>query len=223
MSSGEVSPIGRAGSHADASPQHVPDQDAFSTLEVPTDTGRSDDAEDQASGSASSPAESAGEGRALGDAASYEADNPDFDEDDVQNSWIGLSLRRDRRKLNSGEYATGLLVVDVEAGSPAQKAGLQPFAIGKAKTAAEIAAVAAGMMFPPVMIGVGIISSSQLDESYDLIIGVDGDRIVNMADFEDHLRILQPGEMVYLNVVRNGLRLQIPVSIPPRIRAPYGY
>ena len=148
------------------------------------------------------------------DTASYIAQDSAFDADDVTSSWIGLSLIQDRRKLKSGEYANGLLIVDVQAGSPAAKAGLQPPIEGKAREVAEMATLAAGMVFPPVIVGVAIISSTQLDWSYDMIIGIDGDRIKNMLDFEDHMRAVQPGEIIYLNIVRNGTRQQVPVYVP---------
>lgn len=157
----------------------------------------------------------AGEAGIMHDAAGYSPRDPEFDTDDVVASWIGLSLLRDRRRLKSGEYANGLLIVDVQADSPAARAGLQPPTEGKVREVAEMATVAAGMVFPPAMLGAVVISSTQLDESYDMIIGVDGDRVTNTFDFENHLRAVQPGEIIYLNIVRNGLRRQVPVYLPP--------
>jgi PDZ domain len=160
------------------------------------------------------PDTSVGEAGILPGPASYMAQNPDLDGDDVVTSWIGVSLSPDSRKLKSGEYIDGLLIVDVQAGSPAAKAGLQPLIEGKARTAAEIATLAVGVVFPPAMVGVAVISSTEFDQSYDMIIGVDGDRITNVLDFADHLCMVQPGEIVYLSIVRNGQRRQVPVFIP---------
>ena len=53
----------------------------------------------------------------------------------------------------------------------------------------------------------------QVGESYDLIIGVDGSRVTNFLDFQDRMRDLQPGEIVYLSVVRNGKRLQVTLPV----------
>jgi len=153
--------------------------------------------------------------------ANYDAGSSDFDMDDVATSWIGLSLSRDRRRLKSGEYASGLMVLSVEPGSPAAAAGLRPRIEGKARKAVEMATLAAGMAFAPAMIGVAIVNSIQLDESYDMIIGIDGDRIMNLVDFDDHLCAVRAGEIVYLNLVRNGVRLQVPVSIPSDMATPY--
>ncbi|HXW83177.1 MAG TPA: PDZ domain-containing protein, partial [Candidatus Binataceae bacterium] len=55
---------------------------------------------------------------------------------------------------------------------------------------------------------------SQIGERYDLIIGVDGERVTNSLDFEDRMRDLEPGEIVYLSVVRDGRRLQVKVTVP---------
>lgn len=155
------------------------------------------------------------------DVANYAVQDSEFDLDDVATSWIGLSLSRDRRRLKSGAYASGLLVIAVEAGSPAANAGLQPPIEGKVRKVVEMATLAAGMAFAPAMIGAAIVNSTQLDESYDMIIGVDGNRIMNVVDFEDHLCTVRPGEIVYLNIVRNGLRQQVPVSIPLDMATPY--
>ena len=49
--------------------------------------------------------------------------------------------------------------------------------------------------------------AAQVGESYDLIIAVDGWRVTNFFDFEERMRNIQPGELVYLSVVRNGKRI----------------
>ena len=53
----------------------------------------------------------------------------------------------------------------------------------------------------------------QIGESYDMIIGVDGSRVTNFLDFQDRMRDLQPGEVVYLSVVRDGKRLQVTLPV----------
>jgi S1-C subfamily serine protease len=59
-----------------------------------------------------------------------------------------------------------------------------------------------------------------LGESYDLIIGVDGSRVTNFLDFEERLRDVQAGEIVYLSIIRNGERMQIPVPVPDNLASP---
>src|SRR4029079_9647478 len=78
----------------------------------------------------------------------------------------------------------------------------------------EGAAVAASLVFPPAVLAVPVIETIQLCENYDLIIGIDGNRVTNFMDFQDQLRDARPGETVYLNILRGGKRLQIPVEMP---------
>jgi len=58
-----------------------------------------------------------------------------------------------------------------------------------------------------------VLGSMQVGESYDMIIGVDGSRVTNFLDFQDCMRNLQPGEVIYLSVVRNGKRLQVTMPV----------
>ena len=53
----------------------------------------------------------------------------------------------------------------------------------------------------------------QVGESYDMIIGVDGSRVTNFLDFQDRMRDLQPGEIVYLSVLRDGKRVQVTLPV----------
>lgn len=126
---------------------------------------------------------------------------------------IGLELREARRTLASGEAADGLLILKVIQGSPAAMAGLHGYhqAIHSALTGA---AIAAAMVFPPAILAVPVVVNAQVGENYDLIIGVDGDRVTNFLDFEDRMRDVRGGELVYFSVVRNGYRKQITVKIP---------
>ena len=136
---------------------------------------------------------------------------------------LGVEVREDHRKLKSGENATGLLIIGVASGSPAAKAGLHAHT-DTARNVLEGAAVAGALVFPPAVLLAPIIASVPLGESYDLIIAVDGWRVMNFVEFEDRLHDLQPGEIVYLSVIRDGSRLQIPLQdsarrARPRLRA----
>lgn len=42
-----------------------------------------------------------------------------------------------------------------------------------------------------------MLDSTQVGESYDMIIGVDGTRVMNFLDFQDRMTDLQPGEVIY--------------------------
>jgi hypothetical protein len=129
-----------------------------------------------------------------------------------ESSPLGVQLREDQRKLNSGEIANGLLIVGVEKHSAAAVAGLHAFT-RTTRNVAEGVAVAASMFFPPAVLAVPLLDQMNFGESYDLIIGVDGARVANYLDFEDRMRDLQPGQIVYLSIVRNGNRVQVPVHV----------
>ncbi len=138
----------------------------------------------------------------------------DFMAEGAITSPIGLELQEARRKLSNGEEADGLLIVNVAKGSPAATAGLH----GYQRTAHNVmtgAALAAAMIFPPAILAVPLIDYSQVGESYDMIIGIDGSRVSNFLDFQDRMHDLRPGEIVYLSVVHNGKREQIKVYVPP--------
>jgi hypothetical protein len=139
------------------------------------------------------------------------------DEDNVI-APLGVEVREDQRKLKSGESAIGLLIVSVSSGSPAAKAGLHSHT-DVTRNVLEGAAVAGALVFPPAVLLAPIIASVPLGESYDLIIAVDGWRVMNLVEFTDRLRELQPGEIVYLSIIRDGSRLQVPVQIPQDVAA----
>jgi S1-C subfamily serine protease len=125
---------------------------------------------------------------------------------------LGVELREDHRKLSSGEVANGLLVIGVQQHSPAALAGVRECK-HTTRNVLEGVAVAASLFFPPAVLAVPVIEQSNMDDSYDMIIGVDGTRVSNYLDFEDRLRDVQPGEIVYLSIVRNGQRVQVPVHV----------
>jgi hypothetical protein len=130
---------------------------------------------------------------------------------------LGIRLRPDRRRLKSGETAAGLLVLAVTSGGPADKAGVKPYR-HVARTTLEAVSVAGAFFFPPAMLLVPVLESTQVGDSYDMIIGVDGFRVTTALDFEDCMRDVQPGEIVYLSVVRDGRRLQVPVTVPSLVQ-----
>lgn len=132
--------------------------------------------------------------------------------DGNESSPLGMELREDRRELNSGEIADGLMIVDVHDGSAAAKGGLHACK-HLARNVLQGVAVAASLFFPPAVLAVPLLEQTSVGETYDMIIGVDGARVVNFLDFEDHMRDVQPGEIVYLSIVRNGDRMQVPLHV----------
>ncbi len=64
-----------------------------------------------------------------------------------------------------------------------------------------------------------IVDQTHVGETYDLIIGVDGTRVGNLIEFEDQMRRVKSGQIVYLSMIRDGARLQIAVNLPPLANA----
>jgi hypothetical protein len=137
----------------------------------------------------------------------------EFMKEGVNASPLGVELEEGARRGRNGREIDGLLVVALQPGSPAERAGVQA-GHRVAHDLVEGAAVAASLFFPPALFAVPVIETMQFGENYDLIIGVDGNRVANFMDFQDQLRDAQSGESVYLNILRRGKRLQLPVEMP---------
>jgi S1-C subfamily serine protease len=126
---------------------------------------------------------------------------------------LGIEVRESQRRLRSGVEVNGLLIVGVESNSPAATAGLLAYR-RVARDVLEGAAVVASLVFPPAVIAVPMFDQVRIGETYDLIIAVDATRVTNFLDFEDRMRDVQPGEIVYLSIIRNGDRRQVAVQLP---------
>ncbi len=73
--------------------------------------------------------------------------------------------------------------------------------------------VSASMFFPPAFAALGIVDHSHVGESFDLMIGLDGQRIHKIPDFQDALSKVRFGDVIYLTIVRGGKRLQIAMRV----------
>jgi hypothetical protein len=137
-----------------------------------------------------------------------------FDDDGELSTPFGMQLREAKRTLKSGEEADGLLITTIEKGSPAAAAGLHPYNHVVHDALAGAAVVGSLMPFgQAAILLIPALDIMQVGESYDMIIGVDGSRVTNFLDYQDRMRDLQPGEIVYLSVVRNGKRLQVTLPV----------
>jgi len=135
-------------------------------------------------------------------------------------SLYGIDLRLEHRKAEKD--IQGLLVVDIAPGSPGASAGLHPFR-QPARDILQGVGMLAAMAFPPAAVIVPIVQSVPLNEAYDLIIGVDGSRVTNFMDFYYCMREVRPGEVVYLNLLRNGHRVQVPMRITSTLPPPQAW
>jgi hypothetical protein len=137
----------------------------------------------------------------------------DFMADGDETSSLGMVVREDHRGVNGSGEVAGLLVVEVLPGTPAAYAGLRGERMG-INSALSGVAFAVSLFFPPAMLAAAAVSGTRVGESYDLIIGLDGERITNYLDFSRRMNLARAGELVYLSVSRNGKRMQIPVRVP---------
>src|ERR1700722_655215 len=137
-----------------------------------------------------------------------------FDDDGELSTPWGMNLREARRSLKSGGEADGLLITTVEKGSPAAAAGLHPYNHMVHDALAGAAVVGSLVPFgQAAILLIPVLDVYQVGESYDMIIGVDGSRVTTFLDYQATMRDLQPGEIVYLRVVRNGKRLQVTLPV----------
>jgi S1-C subfamily serine protease len=137
-----------------------------------------------------------------------------------QISVFGIDMRVETRTAE--KEIQGLLVIDVAPGSPGAAAGLHAYR-QPARDLLNGVGMLAIMVFPPAIVVVPIVESVPLHESYDLIIGVDGLRVATFLEFYDRMRDARPGEIVYLNVLRNGHRVQVPMQIASAVPLPQSW
>jgi hypothetical protein len=137
----------------------------------------------------------------------------DFINQGVDESPLGMELREDCTTFADHQKVCGLAVLEVRHGSPAEKAGVKRYT-ALTHDILDGASVAAALVFPPAIVAVAVIDQSGVGESFDLVIGVDGRRVRHMLDFQDLTSNVKPGDTVYLMVVRDGRRVQLPVQVP---------
>jgi PDZ domain len=188
------------------------------TTEIPSgvisDTGQAATAQDIApSGGANSGPGFSNEPMPPAELRQERQDLHDFLEEEPATSSLGMVLQEAHRGVDGSGEVLGLLVVEVLPGTPAARAGLRGLHTGVKDTLSGVA-FAAAMVFPPAILAAAVISGTRIGESYDLIIGVDSDRVTSFLDFSDRVSRARPGELVYLNISRNGKRILCPLSVP---------
>ena len=130
---------------------------------------------------------------------------------------FGMQLREARRTLKSGEEADGLLITAVAKDSPAAAVGLHAYSHGVHDALTGVAMVGAMFSGGLAVVLIPALDYMEIGESYDMIIGVDGSRVTSFIDFENRMRDLAPGEVIYLSVVRDGKRLQVTMPVPASV------
>jgi S1-C subfamily serine protease len=152
------------------------------------------------------------ESQELGSVNDYLQDDPDF-ADTHKVPLIGIEVSNGRSELKSGVRPAGIEIHKVLPDGPGAAAGLQ----GR-RAAVQVALVAltvGGLFFPPAgMLGAIMMQHSDIGQSLDLIIAVDGQRTRNVGELESALSQTEPGETVYLTIVTVGRREQVRVNLP---------
>jgi S1-C subfamily serine protease len=159
-------------------------------------------------------------GQGLGSADDYVQSNPDFYvrsnpdfADTYESSLLGIAVKSGTGALEHGRLVSGVEILTVIPGSPGGAAGLQGCRPGVFRTTALIVGIlASAAFFPPAMMGA--MALSEIGQSHETIIAVDGERTRDIADFEEAIEKAEAGEVVYLTVVRGGRREQIRVALP---------
>jgi S1-C subfamily serine protease len=147
----------------------------------------------------------------LGSVDDYLSTNPDFP-DAYEFPRLGIDVKNGYGTLQNRYQFDGVEIVRVIPGGPGAAAGLK----GDRRQVQQIMTVgllAASMFFPPAIMGVAALESSGVGESREFIIAVDGNRTHDVNDFGEALSQAQPGQIVYLTLVRNGQREQLRIRL----------
>lgn len=128
---------------------------------------------------------------------------------------LGIVVRDGKTKLDDGHPVNGVAVIDVFPTGPSRDALRSHRTARYVMTGLLIGAGAAAMVFfPPAIMAIPLVINAGVEQSYDVIIGVDGNRVRNTFELFQAVQNAQPGDVFYLTVVRKARRMQVTVSIP---------
>ncbi len=114
--------------------------------------------------------------------------------------YLGISVLYTKTS-RGGQPVTGLQVMNVDPSSPAERAGL----VGhKAMTTFGATGTTTAELLGPLANGLPslLAKSGQLGQDGDLIVAIDDHRIESGDDLPDRLSQLNPGDIIYLTVLR---------------------
>jgi hypothetical protein len=115
--------------------------------------------------------------------------------------YLGVSVQPIESHSTPGRDIDGLEIVSVDPDSPAQHAGLQG---RRGMTKLGASGATAGALIAPLDIALMPLlkKTGQLGQTGDLIVAIDDRRVSGEVDLETALAHSQPGDTVYLTVVR---------------------
>ena len=147
----------------------------------------------------------------------------DYLNDDSNNSGadefalLGVTLTNGEGTLWSGQRFDGAEIVKVIPDGPGASAGLKGEQVHKLVT---LGVVVTWLLFPPAIIAAAALGLDEIAESREFIVAVDGVRIRDITDFECALNHAEPGDIMYLTIVRGGHRKQIQIILPDHSQEP---
>lgn len=110
----------------------------------------------------------------------------------------GKVIRPDSGITRVMQTEEGLLIATMQAGGPAEKAGLQGFKIIRQRRTR----------------GPFVYETQSIDRrNADLIIAVDGEKIKSATDFLALVEAKQPGDTVLLTIIRHGQETKVPLQL----------
>jgi S1-C subfamily serine protease len=110
----------------------------------------------------------------------------------------GKVIRPDAGIARVMQTEQGLIIVTMQPGGPAERAGLQGFRLIKQRKTK----------------GPFVYETQTIDRSNaDLIVGVDGQKVVKAGDFLAIIEAKRPGDEVVLTIVRQGREMNVPIRL----------
>ncbi len=145
----------------------------------------------------------------------YLQDGPPLPTERYDLNMLGIEVEDGSERFD-GQDVWGAEVVNVRPASPGAQAGLEgPRAA--LNTFLRTVTFASTLVFLPSAFALQYVEDNHVGDWHDLIIGADGKRVRNVYDLENAVGQMKSGDIVYLNVLRSGKRLLIPVSLATMI------
>src|SRR5262245_41502432 len=126
---------------------------------------------------------------------------------------LGVTVRNGTARLEGGVELRGAEVIRVIPDGPAAVAGLSGEQRNLGKAIVTGAFIAGGLVFPPALLGALVLGESDIGESHETIVAVDSERTRDVEELERAIGKGHEGPILYLSVVRRGLRKQTRVFV----------